>query len=111
MKPALAIAVLVLTGTAWASEPDDATKIWALKRAYQINNGEASAWGGGIDLSNETPEPRVIPLTKAAPLPVAQANPEHSKPAEKARVQREVCAAHGMRRVTIRHGRSWRCRR
>ena len=62
---------LLLALPAIAQEPDEATKIRALKRAYELNAGNMSGWVS-IDLSKEdwnAETDPMGPLVKADPAP------------------------------------------
>lgn len=90
--------------------PDEATKIWALKRAYQLNGNSMVGNNRMIDLSNETPfanpvtiERITVPMPRPAPSPEAQL-------AQMVPVVADICKRHGKRRVATHGGRSWRCR-
>ena len=90
--------------------PDEATKVWALKRAYQLNGNSMVGNNRMIDLSNETPfanpvtiERITVPMPRPAPSPEAQL-------AQMVPVVADICKRHGKRRVATHGGRSWRCR-
>jgi hypothetical protein len=55
------------------------------------------------------------PVAVAAPAPIAEEEEERPRSRRHARRQarsgRDVCARHHMHKVSIRGGRSWRCRR
>jgi hypothetical protein len=109
--------VLFAMGAAARAEDDDQTaylfpvipseehKIWALKRAYQLNGNSMVGNNVMIDVSRETPFSTPV-KTERVPLPA---------PAPEARVAQvtqvaDICTRHGKRRVAINGGRSWRCR-
>jgi hypothetical protein len=89
--------------------PDEATKVWALKRAYQLNGNSMVGNNRMIDLSNETPfvnpvqtERIMVPMPKPPPSPEAEL--------AKMTSVTDICTRHGLRKVTVRGGKSWRCR-
>jgi hypothetical protein len=93
----------VAVGKAFAQDaPDEATKSWALKRAYAINNN--SMVGPMIDLTGETPGAVSIKTEKVTPAAVANAEPTVIP-----EIKPDVCQRHGLRKVI--KGSSWRCKR
>lgn len=53
------------------------------------------------------PPPKVVPplvTTEQASVPKPRVQQARTEP-------RDVCQRHGLRKVSIRHGRSWRCRK
>jgi hypothetical protein len=52
MKIFATLILLLVGGSALAQEPDEETKIRALKRAYQLNGNSMVRWGS-IDLTQE----------------------------------------------------------
>jgi hypothetical protein len=92
----------IAVGHAFAQEPDEATKVWALKRAYAINNN--SMVGPMIDLTGETPGAVSIKTEKVTPAAVANAEPTVIP-----EIKPDVCQRHGLRKVI--KGSSWRCKR
>jgi hypothetical protein len=98
--------------------PSEAVKIWALKRAYQLNGNSMVREGSSIDLSNENPDAIVVQTEKVTPAPAsvpvpATAEDEKQAAAEKVqvRVESNVCTRFGLRKVVTNEGKSWRCRR
>jgi hypothetical protein len=142
--PLLLLAVLALPALAqtppeiWRPEPPEAPviyltpripteeeKIWALKRAYQLNGN--SMVGATIDLSREVPFARVIGTEKVTPppppppLPAPRPKAEATEPSDlsmvnlrrlsrRANLKLDICARHGLRKTTTHNGKSWRCR-
>jgi hypothetical protein len=51
------------------------------------------------------PQPKMIPTVMTEDVVITK--PKHRE----VRRERNVCERHGMRKVSTRHGRSWRCRR
>jgi hypothetical protein len=92
----------IAVGKAFAQDVTEDTKIWALKRAYAINNN--SMVGPMIDLTGETPGAVAIKTEKITPAVVATAEPTAIP-----EIKPDVCQRHGMRRVSIHKGKSWRC--
>jgi hypothetical protein len=90
------------------AEPDEETKINALKRAYQINGNVGSHWGS-IDVDNEPTPIRVIPIVPTPKIDI----PPPLKIEVKAEVPPEVntCTRHHMHKVFTHNGKSWRCRK
>jgi hypothetical protein len=68
------IAVMLLTTSALAQEPSEETKIWALKKAYQMNGNSMVGWGS-IDLSQEVPGKviKTVPIVADPSPPVEPA--------------------------------------
>jgi hypothetical protein len=59
----IALLVLLMSSTAaLAQEPTEERKIWALKRAYELNGNYMVRWGS-IDLSKEQPNSSVVVKT------------------------------------------------
>jgi hypothetical protein len=98
----------------------------ARKPAAQIVNASEvnrfdDAWNAAttstVFKTNQPVEPRPVRVIPIEPQPVmiptvmtedvVIAKPKHRE----VRRERNVCERHGMRKVSIRHGRSWRCRR
>ena len=95
----------VAVGKAFAQDaPDEATKSWALKRAYAINNN--SMVGPMIDLTGETPGAVAVATQKITPVAVANAEPTAIP-----EIKPDVCQRHSMHRVVTHGGKSWRCKR
>ena len=89
--------------------PDEATKVWALKRAYQLNGNSMVGNNVMIDVSRETPFSNPVKTERiTVPLPAPAPTPEQ-RLAEMKPVA-DICARHGKRRVATNGGRSWRCR-
>ena len=57
--------------------PDEATKIRALKRAYELNNNSMVGWGGSIDLSKE--DLSVDPAVQVRLPPVSELPPKKGR--------------------------------
>ena len=92
--------------------PDEATKVWALKRAYQLNGNSMVGNNRMIDVSRETPFATPV-KTEAVPLP-SPAPSQPPKGAIEVRLARapvaDICTRHGKRRIVTNGGKSWRCR-
>jgi len=102
----------LLAAPAAAQEPDDQTAYFfpstpseeqkkaALLLAYKINGNSMVGNNVMIDLTQPIPIEAVrVPVTevqKAMPVRVAEVD--------------DVCTRHGKRKVTIRGGKSWRCK-
>ena len=96
------------TAYAFPVIPSEEHKIWALKRAYQLNGNSMVGNNRMIDVSNETPFSNPVKTERVTvTLPVA-ATPEAQL--EKMKPVADICARHGKRRVETNGGRSWRCR-
>ena len=74
-------ALLLTTVHAFAQEPDEATKSWALKRAYQLN-GNSMVGDKMIDLSREHPDDVVVKTQKIIPTPTPTPTPTPEKHAD-----------------------------
>ena len=91
--------------------PDEATKVWALKRAYQLNGNSMVSNGRMIDVSRELfPVPPVknedaASASAPAPAPVAR-----KKVAMVAAPVSDLCTRHHRHKVYTDNGKSWRCR-
>ena len=84
--------------------PSEEHKVWALKRAYQLNGNSMVGGYTMIDVSRETPFSMPVQTERiTVPLPV---------PSPVARVAQiaDICTRHGKRRIATNGGRSWRCR-
>jgi hypothetical protein len=60
------------------------------------------------------PEPEIKEVKTEVILPTAIATPEEITPKIRAKLMPEetnICTRHHMHKVSIRHGRSWRCRK
>jgi hypothetical protein len=86
--------------------PDEATKVWALKRAYQLNGNSMVGNNRMIDVSRETPFATPV-KTETVPLPAPAPSPEVRL--AQAPVA-DICTRHGKRRIVTNGGKSWRCR-
>jgi hypothetical protein len=90
-------------------EVPEATKIWALKRGYQLNGN--SMVGPTIDLTKESPDTKVIETIVVKPDELNEI--DRAMPVEKIQaqtpVETNVCTRHGMKKVV--KGDSWHCRR
>jgi hypothetical protein len=70
-----------------------------------------------LQIASTEPKPvteRIIPPAPDAPVsvpPVVVVQDDDKPPAARHRRQRDVCTKHGMHKVTIRGGKSWRCRK
>ena len=82
-------------------------KIWALKRAYQLNGNSMVGNNVMIDVSRETPFSTLV-KTERVPVPIPAPSPE-IRVAQAAPIA-DICTRHGKRRVATNGGRSWRCR-
>jgi hypothetical protein len=108
----LAALLLLTTACALAQEPDQATKSWALKRAYQLN-GNSMVGDKMIDLSNESPYSIVVKPEKIIPTPTPTPTREkHADAAEVWEVRRksDICTQHHKHKVVTQGGKSWRCK-
>lgn len=130
--------MVLLTTTAIAQEPDEATKKWALQNAYVINNNSMVRWGD-IDMSGGPPpddKVRCVQIdgvtgqqffecvqpNKVKTIPIIPAEPV-VKWAEKNMLDVSadmpklstkgdgICARHKMHKVTTSDGQSWRCQK
>jgi hypothetical protein len=95
----VAAALVFASSRAMAQEVDEATKILALKRAYQINGN--SMVGPTIDLTGEVPGS--IPVVTEKVRNTVAAMKDDPPPAK------DICARHGLRKVI--KGDSWKCRK
>jgi hypothetical protein len=118
--------LLLLATPAWAQEPTEEVKTWALKRAYELNGNSMVGWGS-IDLTDEIMKrkvktERIIPDMSAEEYNEldAAANervllpPRHKTKdgATLAVVEYgtvDVCTRHHLRKVM--EGKSWHCRK
>ena len=97
------IAMLLMISPVVAQEMDQETKVWLLKRAYELNDN--SMVGRGIDLTGVMP-PKPVVAERFVPdggynaIDAAASKP---KPVS------DVCTRHKMHKVY--HGSSWKCRR
>jgi hypothetical protein len=80
---------------------DDFDEVW---REAAVNSALKSA---SLRLTQPTP------IKTEVILPTVIAKPEELTPKLKRKlvVERDVCQRHGMRKVTTRGGKSWRCKR
>jgi len=85
--------------------PGEEHKIWALKRAYQLNGNSMVGNNVMIDVSRETPFSTPV-KTERVPLPAPAPGPE-ARVAQVTQVA-DICTRHGKRKVIT--GNSWRCR-
>jgi hypothetical protein len=112
MKAALMLLAMLVVQPVLAQEPDEATKIKALKRAYELNGNSMVRWGS-IDLSKENLDPpvvvRTIPITPPAPLILAPSKKKIVDVVIDAPKRNDICKRHGLRKIT--EGKSWRCRK
>jgi hypothetical protein len=97
-------------------QPDEATKQWALQRAYVINDGKMVRWDS-IDVSNENPDTKTVKtvpiIPDAAVVEWTEKNMlDKSADVPYLRTKGDgVCYRHRMHKVTSSDGRSWRCRK
>jgi len=90
--------------------PSEEHKIWALKRAYQLNGNSMVGNNRMIDVSQETPFSTPVKTERiTVPMPAPAPTPEQ-RLAEMKPVVADICQRHGKRRVATNGGRSWRCR-
>ena len=87
--------------------PSEEHKIWALKRAYQLNGNSMVGNNVMIDVSRETPFSTLV-KTERVPVSIPAPSPE-IRVAQAAPIA-DICTRHGKRRVATNGGRSWRCR-
>ena len=108
MMSAAAISLLMPLASAQdlAPEPSEERKIWALKRAYELN-GNSMVGMGSIDLSQENPGDE----HKSALPGFEQSNALDNVGDVVTRPKADVCARHGLRKIEINGGKSWRCRK
>ena len=90
--------------------PDEATKTWALKRAYQLNGNSMVGYDKMIDVSREQPLATAVKTERiAVDKPVDNSG---TTPAQL--VQQEAppntCTLHHRRKVYSNGGKSWHCR-
>ena len=87
--------------------PDETTKVWALKRAYQLNGN--SMVGKTIDLSKEIfPLPVPVKTESITPVPLPAERSVQVMTAETPTA--DVCSRHHKRRVYTNDRKSWHCR-
>jgi hypothetical protein len=116
------------TVCALAQEPDEATKIWALKRAYQLNGN--SMVGPTIDLTGESPYGVVVKPEKVVPVAAPEEKNEVDKAADTnenarqrfmnrtlratkqqlAESKSDLCERHHMHKVFTPDHKSWHCK-
>jgi hypothetical protein len=83
VKTIVAVIAILTPSIAAADElnlpviPDEATKIRALKRAYELNNNSMVGWGGSIDLSKE--DLSIDPAVQARLPPVSEIPPKKGR--------------------------------
>jgi hypothetical protein len=101
--------------------PDEATKTWALKRAYQLNGNSMVGNNRTIDLSKETPFSTVVKTERILPVARPDTKNELDEQADlnmddlrtfsrRANMKTDICARYHKRRVMIDGGKSWRCK-
>lgn len=101
-------------------QPDEATKMWALKRAYQLNGN--SMVGPTIDLSRETPGANAVKTERVMPVVKTEDKNELDEAADlnmndlrefsrRFNMKTDVCARYHMHKVTTPDGKSWHCRK
>ena len=117
MRDYFLIATLLVTPAA-AADPDTLTredKALYLKCAYAIG-GSSVTLRGSIDLSDWSreelekcvdPQPFAEEAPPPKPVKTTAIVPDAEKPAPES----NVCTRHGLRKLVIRGGKSWRCRR
>ena len=87
--------------------PDEATKVWALKRAYQLNGN--SMVGKTVDLSKEIfPLPVPVKTESITPVPLPVERSVQVMTAETPTA--DVCVRHHKRKVYTNDRKSWHCR-
>jgi len=116
MRDYFLIATLLVTPAA-AADPDTLTredKALYLKCAYALS-GSSATLRGSTDLSDWSreelqrcvdPKP-FAEETQPKPVKTVAVAPDAEKPAPES----NVCTRHGLRKLVIRGGKSWRCRR
>ena len=116
MRNYFIIATLLITPAA-AADPDTLTredKALYLKCAYALS-GSSATLRGSTDLSDWSreklqrcvdPKP-FAEETPPKPVKTTAIVPDAEKPAPES----NVCTRHGLRKLVIRGGKSWRCRR
>ncbi len=117
MKRCFFIVTLLATPAA-AADPDTLTredKAMYLKCAYAIGGGSVRL-RGSIDLSDWSreelekcvdPQPFAEEAPPPNPVKTVAVAPDAEKPAPES----NVCTRHGLRKLVIRGGKSWRCRK
>jgi hypothetical protein len=118
MKTALALLTMLAIQPGLAQAPDEATKIKALKKAYELNGNSMVRWGS-IDLSkynfDEAPPVvvRTIPIVPPAPpvlIPSKKKLLDAVNDAPTRIITRsDICKRHGLRKII--NGKSWHCRK
>ena len=89
--------------------PDEATKVWALKRAYQLNGNSMVGNNKMIDVSKEIfPLPVPVKTESIAPVPLPAERSVQVMTAETPTA--DVCARHHKRKVYTNDRKSWHCR-
>jgi len=89
--------------------PDEATKVWALKRAFQLNGNSMVGNNRMVDVSGETPFANPV-VTERVTVTIPAPAPSPEAQLAKLASVTDTCTRHGLRKVTIRGGKSWRCK-
>jgi hypothetical protein len=103
------------------SAPDEATKAWALQRAYQLNGNSMVGNDHMIDLSKETPFSTVVKTERILPVARPDIKNELDEQADlnmddlrkfsrRANMKIDICARYHKSKVSINGGKSWRCK-
>jgi hypothetical protein len=117
---ALALAGIVAGAFAGAREPAPTAKPPVVAESGFVDRWEEPPLlkkGDRLKIPDVAPapvrsEPVAPPATKPAPVVMVQTDDDDDRPvARRHRHRPNVCERHGMRKVSIRGGRSWRCRR
>lgn len=109
--------------------PSESTKAAALLYAYRLNGNSMVGFGamgfGAIDFSNgpiseNTPGVVRTIRVKPTPLPVDKPVQKAEQPdlnmddlrefSRRANYKTDICARHGLHKVMVRGGKSWRCK-
>jgi len=99
-------------------EPTYEDKVNALKAAYRLNGNSMDGNGRMIDMTNPDTLNAYSALREADANPPPDMSlifPKLDRPVKhkalKHRAKRgDVCSRHGLRKVTVRGGKSWRCK-
>lgn len=120
MKHLVLVPLFLLAPPAMAQheEPSWEVKRAALMRAYETNGNRMSGWG-----MLDATEPRVVKTDRikpTTPLPVDKPVQKAEQPdlnmddlrefSRKANYKTDICVRHGLHKVMVRGGKSWRCK-
>lgn len=122
-SPPLSITFLLAAMVAWGGialavvsgsrEPPDMAKAEPVAERF----GDWEAHEPLLKKTDRIVGPVTTTPVQTAPVRVAQAEPKpraaskQAEPKKTRKVERNVCTRHGMRKMTTRGGKSWRCRR